>query len=280
MIARSSPASPTPTRPGRCRRPDPGLASASLLRLPRVRCARTPLPPRGTTRTGPPPPTSPPSFPSSPLGLTPSAARAHPFFQGRRARLFRTVRHRHAHATAAPPLFVCSVALSCGSESCPGATSSTHRRLLTLSHRARPRPRTRGHEPDRRPAESPAPAAGRHHLGQPRLLHCPFPRAPPPPRLLTELPSVSRPPSSHRRSVPSRSPPPPPSTEIASFVKHHRAGRPSPPPRRVVPSVGLRRHLLARRLRPSPLVLTASTEPPPDHRRTAGELTTARPSAQ
>jgi hypothetical protein len=107
----------------------------------------------------PPPLTSPPSFSFSLPGLKPSAARARPFFQGRRARLFRTVHHRHARATVAPPLFIHSVASSCVSKPRPSASC--------------------GHEPNRRPAESPVPTADQQRLSQARLLCRPFSRAPP-----------------------------------------------------------------------------------------------------
>jgi hypothetical protein len=104
--------------------------------------------------------------------------------------------------------------------------------------------------------------------------------APPPPRSPTELPPVSHPPLSHRPRPLAPPPPPPRSTRIASSVGRHRVEPPSPPPRHTVPSVGLHRRLLARWQKPAPLVLTASTESPPDHRWTGSELATMRPSAR
>jgi hypothetical protein len=69
---------------------------------------------------------------------------------------------------------------------------------------------------------------------------------------------------------------PPPSIDTASSVGHHRAEPPSPPPRRVASTVGPRCRLLTRCPVSTTLVLTAPTEPPHGHRRTAGELTAVR----
>jgi hypothetical protein len=71
----------------------------------------------------------------------------------------------------------------------------------------------------------------------------------------------------------------PPSTDVASSVGRHRVESPSTSPRRAASTGGSRCRLLARRPDSAPLVLIAPTEPPPGHRRTAGELATVRATA-